>query len=287
MTVTPDYLGGGFAWTNSCCSISSSGWTFTYACNGTCHCTGCCALGFYTYEGFVLPASGGSCGCSAEGGPWSTDETDDDGPYAGGASATFSKSAVIFEDGYWNTPTNWVGRHSTTTELHCVAHGGPNGGHVRFDVSGAEKLNPLSGPSLPVERDVSAGKRIEFSVIYEGAEPSVSANDIAAIATFIEDVEGAEPEATTNTLTSVKVELVAKTTAPQNTDNHRHTYGVAEEISYNSFPASIDVAWTFPSDFINRGDGVVMCPWSIQTGTEATYIATVTVAGEAYRNCPR
>ena len=95
-----------------------------------------------------------------------------DGPYAGGASATFSKDAVIFEDGYWNTPTNWVGRHSTTTELHCVAHGGPYGGHVRFDVSGAARLNPLSGPSIPFERDVSAGKRVEFSVVYEGAAPS-------------------------------------------------------------------------------------------------------------------
>ena len=210
-----------------------------------------------------------------------------DGPYAGGASATFSKDAVIFEDGYWNTPTNWVGRHSTTTELHCVAHGGPYGGHVRFDVSGAEKINSLSGPSLPFDRDVSAGKRVEFSIIYEGASPSASANDIAATATFTENVDGGEPEATTNTLTSVKVELVAKTTAPRNTDNHRHTYGVAEEISYNSFPASIDVAWTFPSDFINRGDGVVMCPWSIQTGTEATYIATVTVAGEVYRTSTR
>ena len=41
MTVIPDCLGGGFTWTNSCCSISSSGGnTFTYSCNDTCHCTG-------------------------------------------------------------------------------------------------------------------------------------------------------------------------------------------------------------------------------------------------------
>ena len=188
MTVTPSCLGGGFTWTNSCCSISSSGdYSFTYSCDENCHCTGCAALGCYTYEGFMLPASGGSCGCVAEGGPWSTDETDDDGPYVGGASAEFSKNAVIFEDGYWNKPGEWIGRHSTTTELHCVAHGGPNGGHVRFDIFGAEKLNSLSGSLLPVERDVSAGKRIEFTVIYEGAAPSAAADDVVATATFTEN----------------------------------------------------------------------------------------------------
>ena len=224
MIVIPDCLGGGFTWTNSCCSISSSGGnTFTYSCNDTCHCTGCCALGCYTYENFSLPASGGSCGCSAHSEPDSgNEEEDDDGPYAGGASATFSKSAVIFEDPYENTPDVWIGRHSTTTELHCVAHGGPYGGHVRFEVLGSEKLNSLSASSLPFERDVSPGKRVEFSVIYEGAAPSASANDVIATATFTENVDGAEPEATTNTLTSVKVELTSSTEAVENRVRTRH-----------------------------------------------------------------
>ena len=237
MTVTPDCLGGIFVWTNSCCSISSSGWTFTYSCNGTCHCTGCCALGCYTYESFSLPASGGSCGCSAAGGPWSTDEIDDDGPYVGGASATFSKSVVIFEDSYESAPDVWVGRHSTTTELHCVAHGGPYGGRVRFEVLGAARLNSLSGPSIPFERDVSAGMRVEFSVVYEGAAPSASADDIVATATFTENVDGAEPEATTNTLTSVKVELTTIYVAPENPCAHRHVYGVGEKIRFDVSPS--------------------------------------------------
>ena len=238
MTVIPDCLGGGFTWTNSCCSISSSGLTFTYSCNGTCHCTGCCALGVYTYECFSLPASGGSCGCSSYGEhDERPNEEDDDGPYAGGASATFSKSAVIFEDPYENSPGVWVGRHSTTSVLQCIAHGGPNGGHVRFDVSGAAKLNPLSGPSLPVERDVSGGKRIEFSVVYEGVAPSASANDIAATAIFTENVEGAEPEVTSNTLTSVKVELTTEYAAPENPCSHRHVYGVGERVGFYITPS--------------------------------------------------
>ena len=241
MSVTPDFLGGGFAWTNSCCSISSSGVnSFTYSCDENCHCSGCGALGYYTYEGYTLPADGGSCGCAGTEIPWSAIEWDDDGPYAGGASAAFSKSAVIFEDPYENTPGSWVGRHSTTTVLHCVAHGGPYGGHVRFDVSNAEKLNSLSGPSLPFERDVSAGKRVEFTVIYEGASPSVSANDIAATATFTENVDGAVPEATTNTLTSVRVEI--EPSSSRDYAPNRHVMGVCEQFMIHKFPYNVSIA---------------------------------------------
>ena len=61
------------------------------------------------------------------------------------SGASFSKSAVIFEDRYENTPGVWVERQSTQTELHCVAHGGPNGGHVRLEIVGEEKLQRVSG----------------------------------------------------------------------------------------------------------------------------------------------
>ena len=248
MTVTPSCLGGGFTWTNSCCSISSSGGVFTYSCNGTCHCTGCCALGCYTYEGFMLPASGGSCGCVAEGGPWSTDETDDDGPYVGGASAEFSKNAVIFEDGYWNKPGEWIGRHSTTTELHCVAHGGPNGGHVRFEVSaGAGKLERVSGRVLPVEQDVEAGKKLDFTVGYKGQLPSGEANDIVVTTTFTENVPNAEPVSSRAKVTSVKVELEAVYVAPENPSHYRHIYGVGERIKCRHQPTSVSAIWRVAS----------------------------------------
>ena len=248
MTVTPDCLGGGFTWTNSCCAISSSGWTFTYSCNDACHCTGCCAMGYYGYESYCLSAYGGWCGCSSYGEhDERPNEEDDDGPYAGGASATFSKDAVIFEDGYWNTPSEWIGRHSTTTELHCVVHGGPYGGHVRFEVLDAARLNPISGPSIPFERDVLPGKRVEFSVIYEGVSPSASADDIVAIATFTENADGAVPEATTNTLTSVKVDLEADYVAPENSSQHRHIYGVGERIKCCHQPAAVSVIWRVAS----------------------------------------
>ena len=278
-----DCLGGGFTWTNSCCAISSSGDSFTYSCDENCHCTGCCALGCYTYEGFSLPASGGACGCSAYGEHDSgIEEEEDDGPYAGGASATFTKSAIIFEDPYENTPGSWVGRHSTTSVLHCVAHGGPNGGHVRFEIVGGDKLERVSGHVLPVEQDVSPGKKLDFAIPYTGTSASSNSNDIVATSTFTENIAGATPESATNMLTIVRVELASVASAPHNSDNHRHTYGIAEEIQYNSQPASFGVTWTFPSDFISRGNGMVMCPWSLQNGSNASYTLTVNAAGETY-----
>ena len=36
MFVSPSGLGGGFHWTNSCCSVSGSGYYFSYNCNGDC-----------------------------------------------------------------------------------------------------------------------------------------------------------------------------------------------------------------------------------------------------------
>ena len=150
---------------------------FAYSCNDACHCGGCSAIGYYGYAGYSLPAYGGWCGCAGAYDP-SPEQGDDDGPYGAGASATFSKSAVIFEDGYWNTPTNWVERQSTQTELHCVAHGGPNGGHVRFEIVGEDKLGRVSGISLPFEGDVGAGKKIDFKIEYNGKLPSGSANDM-------------------------------------------------------------------------------------------------------------
>ena len=165
MSVTPDCLGGGFVWTNSCCSVSGTGWSFVYSCGGTCTCTGCGALGYYGYEGYRISADGGLCGCGSQSGDGDGgEEEDDDGPYDAGASVSFSKSAVIFEDRYENTPGVWVERQSTQTELHCVAHGGPNGGHVRFEIVGEEKLQRVSGILLPFESDIGAGKKIDFMI---------------------------------------------------------------------------------------------------------------------------
>ena len=143
-----------------------------------------------------------------------------------GAAATFSKSAVIFEDAYMNSPGNCVGRQSSQTELHCVAHGGPNGGHIRFEILGDDKLERVSGHVLPVEQDVSPGMKLDFTITYKGKLPSSAAEDIIVTTTFTENVQGATQEVSTAKLTSVKIELTAVASAPRNSDNHRHTYGI-------------------------------------------------------------
>ena len=253
MSVWPDCLGGGFVWTNSCCSISSSAGVFTYSCNDACHCTGCAARGYYAYEGYCLPADGCGCGCSSDGEYDERPSEEDDGPYAAGASATFSKSAVIFEDGYWNTPANWVERQSTQTELHCVAHGGPNGGHVRFEIAGENKLERIIGHLLPVEQDVSPGKKLDFTIVYKGRLPSAGVDDIIVTTTFTENIAGATPASSQAKLTSVKVELEAVYVAPGNTNQNRHLYGVGEKVRLRHMPESAALVWSLGNnDFFSE-----------------------------------
>lgn len=244
MNVWPDWLVGHFAWTNSCCSVSGTGWTFTYSCGGTCTCTGCGALGYYGYESYRLPADGGPCGCGSELGEGDGGEEEDDGPYDAGASASFSKSAVIFEDRYENSPGVWVERQSTDTALHCVAHGGPNGGHVRFEIVGEEKLSHVSGISLPFESDVGAGNKIDFTIVYNGKQPSYTANDIVVTSTFTENVAGATQEVSSVRLTAFKVLLVAEVDAKENSCRSRHKYGVREKVEIVQTPSSPSLSWS-------------------------------------------
>ena len=244
MNVWPDCLGGGFTWTNVSCSISASGWTFTYSCGGTCTCSGCAAMGYYGYESYCLPSCGGSCGCAAQPGVGDGGEEDDDGPYDAGASVMFSKCAVIFEDRYENTPGVWVERQSTKTELHCVAHGGPNGGHVRFEIVGEDKLSRVAGISLPQERDVGPGKKVNFTIVYNGKQPSSSANDIIATAAFTENIAGATQEVSTVMLTVFKVLITAEIDARENSCGNRHKYGVREKMEIAQTPVSPPLSWS-------------------------------------------
>ena len=93
MVVTPSWLGGHFAWTNSCCYISSSGGVFTYSCGGSCTCTGCAALGYYTYESYLRPACGGACGCGSHPENGGGDEEGENGPAS--VHVGFSETALF------------------------------------------------------------------------------------------------------------------------------------------------------------------------------------------------
>jgi hypothetical protein len=184
-----------------------------------------------------------------------------------------------------------VERRSSQTELECVAHGGPNGGRVRFEISsGAGKVERVFGRVLPVEQDVGPGMRLDFTTVYEGKLPSASANDIVVTTTFTENAEGAEPISSQARLTSVKVLMQTHMTAPLNQNRQRHTYGVCEKVALLHDPSSVGLSWNCSrgmSAFSTAvGDGVMSyaCPVTAQTSDnlqaeylDATYSPQMTI----------
>ena len=163
--------------------LSGSGLFFSYSCDTNSLCSGCAAKGHYNYEGYAKDCVGGWCGWNyvpVE--PEVLESEPDDGPYAGGASVSFSDAAVIFEDGYANMPGEFVPRQSTRTTLSCVAHGGSKGGTATFSISGDDKLIRVFGRSLPVTVSVPPEQKVAFEIVYEGKEPSAAAAFLSAVA---------------------------------------------------------------------------------------------------------
>ena len=268
-------LVGTFNWYTNTCACHADIDTDSFylpECFGACVCYSCSPTGFdFHYEGYTLSFDGVECGCS----PHVPDE-EDDGPYAASASVSFSKKAIIFEDAYENKPGESVPKKSKQAVLSCVAHGGPNGGRAVFTLANAEKLVRISGVELPIEVDVPAGHKVAFDIVYEGGEASGIENDVVATAQFIDNEEG-DLGSMEDELTVVEVELRVVKTAVGNPDGNRHTYAIAEDIQYIHKPQSAQVVWSFPSSFIERVCGVVMCPWSIDglTGDITASIAGV------------
>ena len=233
MRVRPSNLGGAFVWTNSCCSITGNGNEFWYAHSGKCTCNGCYAAGAYQYEGYSLPCLGGYCDC-----PNHNDESlhpqVDDGPYAEGITVGFSAPAVIFEDAYNNNPTSTVPRRSTQTTLSCLVHGGAYGGTANFGVVNASKIDPVEG-NVPVSIFIPPMQKLEFSVKYEGSEPSASADDIVATGTFTPR-NGGTALTDSDTLTSIRLTMTAVYEAPENPCTNRHVYGVGEKVRFKVEP---------------------------------------------------
>ena len=233
MTVTPDCLGGGFTWTNSCCSISSSGWTFAYSCNGECHCTGCCALGLYTYESFSLPATGGSCGCSAEG--WHDIGGTNEPPVSASISVSFSQTALFYEEAYTNEPGVVVGRRvSTNTTFSCSVSGGQYGGVFNLSCAGFDRLLHVAGDTLPGGTvEVAAGETRTWEAVYAPLEHSLAENDVSAVATFNEYMSG---DAMTNAAHLTVVELKFEPQITREGCENRHLVGVREIVNCYAYP---------------------------------------------------
>ena len=238
MRVIPSGLGGTFAWTQHCCGLTGYGNQFWWAHERYCYCAGCYACGWYSYEGYALWCEGGHCCCPRYDDDDPYEPQEDDGPYAAGASVSFSESVVIFEDSYTNMPGEVIARQSTQTSLTCIAHGGETGGTATFTIENGAKLVSCSGGSLPVTRFVPPQQKVEFEVVYEGRLPSGGVHDIIAKADFTERGTGTRHSTRRDWLTSVKVRIQARQTAVDNPNQNRHIYGVGEELSLTCVPGS-------------------------------------------------
>ena len=128
MNVSPLNLGGVFSWhpLGCACTLTGVGDTFQFTCSQSCTCCGSSAEGEYSYEGYSLFATTCPCGCyyDGTGASWGPSTN-----YSASVSAAFTKSAVIFEDPYENSPGDWVSRRSTRTRLISRADAG------RFSIS--------------------------------------------------------------------------------------------------------------------------------------------------------
>ena len=243
MSVWPDCLGGGFTWTNSCCAVMSlGGWSYSFTCAPNCLCSGCGVEGYYGYEAYRLPASGGSCGCSPHG---DDDDTgDDEEPLSVGVSVSFSKDAVIFEDAYVPSPGESVQKRSTTVKLRVSAYGGPNGGTVSFATTNLDKLSPLACGPLLLPSNFVLGPMATYSEEFncEGSVASAAANDVVVSGSFVENVTGETYDAQ-DQITVFRVEIKAVIHANKNNCDNRHKYGVRELVEILQFPSTPALAW--------------------------------------------
>ena len=255
MVVRPSGLGGLFHWTDSCCTIYGTGLVYRYGCGGDCGCSGCYAQGHYEYEGYRLSATGGWCGCSSDHG---VDHDPQSDPYSVGASISFTKQAIIFEDEYANTTNDIVPWRSTETELVCSAYGGGNGGYARFDISGGDGLIQYTGRTLPYARNLAPNERICFTNRYRAVTASSREDEIEATSYFSENVTGWTESGETYA-TAVKVELQPLTFAPENECAFRHKLGVGENVECRHFPTVSQIEWraTGAGSVVGRNGRVV------------------------------
>ena len=236
------------------CGFVGFGNYVIFTCGESCDCGGCEAVGSYTYENVYMPVSGGPCGCTPHDDP---PEDPEDPPSGGGepqdppppvpsVSASFSTSAVIFEDWYENSPGSWVEKRSTQTTLTVSADGGEHGGMLYITCQNLDKLAVAGGgqPTLPSSVSVGAFEHVEYTYTYEAVSASSGVGDIKVTAGFSEFMTGIALDPSVAELTAVKVWVKATYLALLNPCENRHTYGVGEIVECRHSPQSLSVSWT-------------------------------------------
>jgi len=248
VTVEPYDPGGVWEWDvnvpmrggscGDCDCVYCSGCLAFFTCSSTCTCSaGCRARGRYLFETAEFALEGGECRCGIEDPPWDTPPSPhnpNDGP---SLNITFSKSAVIFEDAYEDSPGVTKPRRSTRVRLTIDAYGGPAGGTLWLSTQNMDKLALVGGDmSLPSSLQLAAGVAYHASGIYEGCGASGDVDDVIMSGVLTPD----SPHSILSddaSLTAVKLRLESEYVARDNHCQNRHTYGVGERVKFNVTPA--------------------------------------------------
>ena len=101
------------------------------------------------------------------------------------------------------------------------------------------KLERISGPDLPLAPVIVPPEtQVAYSIVYECAEASDAADDVAVAASVVgNDSSGMASDS--DSMTSVRLELAAVWEAPENPCTNRHVYGVGERVRIRTFPESV------------------------------------------------
>jgi len=230
--------GGEFSWNppGGCSCITYIGSHAVALCSPECTCGGNCFVsGWFGFEGIFLPVAGGECRCGFEDTPRpAVPQTE--GPCV---SVAFSDAAVIFEDSYHENPDAWRQKRSTRTWLTVYANGGPCGGTLSLSSQNIGNLSAVEDGTLQLPSSLNLASNETFGVqcLFEGQLPSATLDDIHILGSLLPN--GADEAVQSSaTLTSVKVELAAVYTAPENPCSSRHTYGVGEKVTVYAVPRS-------------------------------------------------
>ena len=263
---SPEPDGLDVTWNGNYCCLEPPPPPFTvplFNCDGNCGCGGC-AVGTYTcrFEGFELSFPNWPCGCSHVSPPDEPHEPredeEDHEPQGPHVSATFSESAIIFEDAYENAPGETVARRSTMSEAEFCVYGGTKGGTFSLELRDGGRLERVGGSFLPREGKLESGESFRIKVKYQARSASGSAGDIKAVATFTEEESGEEITSKA-TLTAVRIRISPHVEAPQNDSPGRHKFGVCELVDYSQCPNSPTMTWNVRQGTMVR-QGLYRCP---------------------------
>ena len=159
-------------------------------------------------------------------------------PEPASVSVSFDKNAIVYEKAYTESNGQEVPHRSTSSVLHCFARGGTNGGLVTFGIAeGDDRVQQVSGESLPFSRRLRAGEEISFEVVLTANEATAEAGRVSVYGCLDQSVTSIEAHAS---LTVAEVET--RVDCNWISSVHRKRLGVGEEMRISVHPIDDDIA---------------------------------------------